>query len=172
MEPERERVLVEGLVAGLIGFAVVAVAVAVANVVQGESPFHTADLLGRALFYGGSDPSPGGPAPGPILAYNGLHLAVFLVVGEVAAVLFLEAERHPLLVYPIFFLVLAFMIYTYLLTVAVSDPLGSAFPWWLVGTANVLAAAAMGAYLWRAHPRLRDELRRYDEIDAEAAGER
>jgi len=40
---------------------------------------------------------------------------------------------------------------------------GQLVPWWSSAPADLLAACGMGAYLWWAHPRLREELRRYDE---------
>jgi hypothetical protein len=38
----------------------------------------------------------------------------------------------------------------------------AALAWWTIAAANVLAALAMGAYLWRAHPELRAAMERKD----------
>ena len=78
------RALWEGLVAGAIGYAVVALFFVVVNVMQGWRAFHTAEALGLALFYGGV-PAAGAGHAGPVIAYNGFHLVLFLVLGMGAA---------------------------------------------------------------------------------------
>ncbi len=46
-----------GLFAGLLGYAIVVVYFAAANLVAGRSLFHTAALLGSAMFFGLKDPA-------------------------------------------------------------------------------------------------------------------
>ncbi|MBI4409660.1 MAG: hypothetical protein HY561_08135 [Gemmatimonadetes bacterium] len=165
MKPERERIFVEGLIAGAIGYAGVALFFAAVNVIAGHSPFYTPALLGEALFYGLADPTQVVIEPGPILAYNGVHLIAFLLLGTVAAALVFEIEHHPQLFYAVFFLALAFVLLTYGMLLALATPIASAFPWWAVGGANLLAAVGMGGYLWFVHPRLREEVRRQDRLE-------
>jgi hypothetical protein len=93
MKPERIQVYAQGLVAGLIGYAMVAIVMAIANVILGRSPFHTAALLGSTMFYGLDDPSRLTIWAGPVLAYNGFHLLIFLGLGVVAAWFAHFAER-------------------------------------------------------------------------------
>jgi len=40
-----------------------------------------------------------------------------------------------------------------------ASPLLGALAWWNVAIGNTIAAAGMGYYLWRQHPKLREELR-------------
>ena len=42
-----------------------------------------------------------------------------------------------------------------------AHPLVGALAWWAVAIGNTIAAVGMGYYLWRAHPRLRQELKEY-----------
>ena len=69
MASERRSVLREGIVAGLIGAAVVAVWFFVYDLARGR-PFHTPSLLGAFVFYGADTPAPAEPALGAILGYT------------------------------------------------------------------------------------------------------
>ena len=62
MASERRSVLREGIVAGLIGAAVVAVWFFVYDLARGR-PFHTPSLLGAFVFYGADTPAPPGMPP-------------------------------------------------------------------------------------------------------------
>lgn len=154
MKPERAQIWIQGLMAGLIGYAAVALFFAVVNLFAGRSPFHTPALLGSVLFYGLRDPAQLVIEPGPVLAYNGLHLVVFLMIGLVAAFLVFEAELHHYLWYIVFFLFLA----GFLLSIAVVGALGAELarllPWWSVLLGNLAWASAMAAYLWGTHRNL------------------
>lgn len=167
MTPARARILTEGLIAGGIGYAVVALFFGVLDMVQGSSPFEVAAVLGSALFYA-ADTAAGGVAVGPVLAFNGLHLILFLALGVGVAWLVAEAEKYPMFWYPVFFVFLCGFVLTYLAVFVVASEIVGLLSWWSVGLANVLAAVAMGAYLWRVHPRLRQELRDYTDDDRPA----
>lgn len=154
MKPERARILVEGLIAGLIGYVAVALFYGVVNVLSGRSPFFTAALLGAGLVE-----HPGGvvavevTAPA-VIAYNGVHLVAFLAIGFGAAWLLFEAERYPRFWYPVFFLFIAAFVYSLAAILVFAAPVADVAFWWSVASANVAAALAMGVYLWQAHPRL------------------
>lgn len=151
---QRERILFEGLVAGLIGYAGIALFFAVFNTVSGQSPFYTAGLLGDALFYGRQDPAGFTVAPGPVLAFNGVHLLFFIAVGMLVAVLAYEAERGPQFWY-VATIVFAFVfIHVVGGFVWMTAPMRSAVPIWSIGVSATLAAIAVSAYVWWAHPRL------------------
>lgn len=167
MKPERARILVEGLIAGLIGYVTVALFYGVVNLLWGRSPFFTAALLGAALVE-----HPGGVAAvevtaPAVIAYNGVHLVAFLAIGFGAAWLVFETERYPRFWYPVFFLFVAAFIYSLAAILVFAAPVADAAFWWSVAGANVVAAVAMGAYLWRAHPRLWQELREHGDPEAE-----
>jgi hypothetical protein len=97
-------------------------------------------------------------SPGPVLAYNGIHFLVFLLLGFVAAWFARLSERLPggwvlavnLTAFVLFHVYGAFVFFTEPIRAAI--PLGGA-----VG-ATVLAVGAMSAYVLWAHPRLRREL--------------
>jgi hypothetical protein len=54
---------------------------------------------------------------------------------------------------------LVFEVLFYGLLTIFSERTQELFPFWAVLSANTLAALAMGAYLWRRHPALRDSVR-------------
>ena len=89
MSDERNRLIREGFIAGLLGYGAVVALFAVLNVAAGLSPFHTASVLGTALL--GSALDQAGPL-GPVLAYNGLHLVVSILLGVGASFLANQAE--------------------------------------------------------------------------------
>ncbi|MEJ2677686.1 MAG: hypothetical protein P8174_01265, partial [Gemmatimonadota bacterium] len=151
-----------GLVAGLVGYAVIAVFYGALGLVTGGGVFRTASVLGSALFYGARD-GQAVAGPGPIFAVNGLHLLVMLALGLGAAWLVARAERQPSIWYPVFFLFLAAFIVNYAAVLVLLTEVGHLVPWWSSAAADLLAAGGMGAYLWWAHPRLREELRQYDD---------
>lgn len=154
----RTRFLLDGLVAGLVGYATVVVFFAVLNVVQGRSVFYTAALLGADLFYGLESPAELVIAPGPVLAFNGLHMILFAGAGVFMAWLAALAERIQQGWYLVVILFLIVMPHVFGLPVWFSDPVQARIPLWYVVAASSLAALAMGAYLLVAHPRLRASL--------------
>lgn len=165
MTPARARVLTEGLIAGGIGYVVVALFYGVMDLIQGSSPFEVAALLGSALFYAAETAAPGVVAPGPVLAFNGLHLVLFLLLGVGVAWLVAKAEAYPVFWYPVFFVLLTGFLLTYLAVLVVANQVVRLLPAWSVGVANLLAGVGMGLYLWGAHPRLRAAMRNYSEAD-------
>ena len=84
MNPADRSVLREGIVAGLIGAAVVALWFFVFDLLRGR-PFLTPTLLGSFVFFGVNTPAGLDPALGPILGYTVLHGLAFVAFGVVAA---------------------------------------------------------------------------------------
>lgn len=160
MRPEREEVLLQGVIAGLVGYAAVALFFIVVNLIEGRSPFFTPALLGSALFYGLRDPADLIVQPGPVLAYNGVHLVIFLIVGMAAAWLVFEAELHHYLWYIVFFLFLAGFILSLAVVGVLGAVIGRLIPWWSVLGANLTWALAIGGYLWLTHRGLVRDLQR------------
>ncbi|MFW6330134.1 MAG: hypothetical protein ACOC3J_00275 [Gemmatimonadota bacterium] len=163
-----QRFMIDGLVAGLIGYATVAAFFALLNLLQGRSIFYTAALLGADLFYGLDDPADLTITAGPVLAYNGLHLLAFLIVGALMAWLTRLAERIPQGWYLVGTAFLLVMAHVFGLPIWFDPPVRAAIPLWLVVAASSLAAFAMAAYLIAAHPRLRAGFR--DGSDAGSPG--
>ena len=96
MNPAGRSGLREGIVAGLIGAAVVAIWFFVFDVLRGR-PFLTPTLLGSLVFLGVNTPTGLTPAVGPILGYTILHGLAFVAFGVVAATMMAMSEREPAL---------------------------------------------------------------------------
>ncbi len=144
----------QGLVAGLIGYATVAVVFAVANLVMGRSPFYTAALMGAALFYGITDPAQVSVLPQYVFAFNGIHLLVFLVFGIAGAALAELADRGWQLWYvsTFFFIFVGFHIIAG--AQALATPMRAMVPDVAVWLSGIGAGVLMGWYLFNAHPRM------------------
>jgi hypothetical protein len=158
MRPRTGRVLAEGIVTGLLGYAAVVAFFAVVNLVAGRPPLHTAAVMGSALFWGVRDSAEAVAGPAPILAYNGIHLVVSLVIGMGAAWLVFQAERHRALWYAVFFIFLAGFIYSVAMMGVFAAEIAQVLTWPLIVFANLCAGVVAGAYLWWAHSRLLGEL--------------
>lgn len=148
MEPRRARVLQEGLYAGVIGYVTVALATGLVDLLRGHSFFHTAAILGSALFGSGAEVA---VTPEVVFPYNGVHLLVFLALGFLLAFLVHEIELHALIWYFVFFGLLSLFFVSLFLVVALGEAAGPGVPWALVIGVNTAAALAMGWYLYRRH---------------------
>ena len=148
----------EGLVAGLLGAAAVAAWFFVVDVMIRE-PLFTPAALGSAILAGARGPGEVVFDASTVLGYTVLHVSAFLLVGIVAAGLVAQVEKFPPLVFGLLILFVVFEVFF----VCVAAMLGSwvleELAWWSVMAGNLLAALAMGTYLWRAHPALQQELR-------------
>jgi hypothetical protein len=144
---------------GLIGFAAVAVVLAVLNIDSGRSPFYTPALFGSALFYHLTDPAALVIRPGPVFAYNALHLLVFLGLGLFISWLVSIAERYPAALYLILFPLLFVAAHMYLALIIFAQPLLGVAGAWQIALGSLVATLAMAWYVWRSHPILRHDLR-------------
>jgi hypothetical protein len=150
--------ILQGMAAGLIGYATIALFFLIADPVAGRPLFYTAALLGSALFNGLADPAGLEIGPGPVLAYNGLHFLVFLLLGFVAAWLAHLSERLPVGWILTLNLTILVLFHLFGAFVCLTEPIRAAIPLGSAVGATMLAVAAMTAYILRAHPRLRREL--------------
>ncbi len=157
----RHRAVREGIAAGLIGAAAVAVVFFIFDAASGRLLF-TPAALGSALFHGAREAAAVQADAATIVAYTAVHVAAFLVVGLVAAGLAAEAEREPPVVLGIFLLFITYETLFVGLLAIFADWLLASLPWWSVAAGNILSAMAMGVYLWRAHPALGAALREKD----------
>ncbi len=165
MDARRARMAQDSIAAGFIGYLAVVVFFAAWNVVGGRSPFHTAALLGEGIFGGLRDPALVALDPGMIIALNGLHLFAFLFFGVFAAWLVHEVETHPDFWYLAFFLFLAATVLSYAAVLALTVMVGGLVSPWLVVASSLVGAAAMAAYLARAHRPLLRSIRGVEEGD-------
>ena len=152
-------VLREGLIAGFIGATVVAVWFLVVDLVAGQA-FFTPATLGRALLSVLGPATAGETVLGAVVVYTIFHYAAFVVVGLIAVVVVHVAETEPSVLagFLILFVVFELAFHGLVALLQQTTALG-ALAWYQVLAGNLLAATAMGTYLWRAHPALREELR-------------
>jgi hypothetical protein len=169
---KEHRVIREGVVVGLIGAGTVALWFLVLDAAMGRLMF-TPAALGSIVFHGATGPAGVQVNALTILGYTGLHLAAFLVAGLVAAAIVAYAEdRHAYVVLGAVLLFVAFETFFIGVLTLLASWLLELIPWWSIAVANVLAAGAMVAYLWRTHPVLAAAVSDPDlERDVEQAAE-
>ena len=148
------RVGREGIVAGLIGAATVAVWFLLFDALQG-APLRTPAVLGRVLgALGRSQPIPEAHAVAvaltPILGYTLVHGLAFIVVGLLAALLVDGAEREPAMLLALLIFFAAFEGFFLALVVFLARPLLGVLTWWAILIGNFLAAVSMLAsfFVW------------------------
>jgi len=151
------QVIREGLIAGLIGAIVVAVWFLIIDLVQGRMLF-TPAALGSAIFNGARSAADVQITVPIILAYTGIHIAAFLGTGFVASALISAAEKDPPMLLGLVLLFVTFEVLFFGLIAIMASWLLDSIRWWTILAANLIAAGAMGAYLWHAHPNLQAEL--------------
>ena len=147
----RERtVLREGVTAGLLGAAAVALWFLVFDVLRGK-PLLTPALLGAAVFYGVRDPTNVPLAVGPILGYTVLHGLAFIAFGVIAAALIAVRERETTLFIAVIILFACFEMFFLGVVGALGRSLMGAVVWWAILVGNLLAAAVMLWYFFLGH---------------------
>jgi len=149
MTSGERSVLREGIVAGLIGAAIVAVWFLVFDIARGR-PFLTPGLLGAVVFYGVNTPFTG-PALGPILGYTLVHGLAFIAFGVMAATIMAMSEREPALFIGFVVLFACFEAFFFGVLGAFGQSMHGALVWWAVLVGNLLAAIGMLWYLFGGH---------------------
>ena len=147
----------EGILSGLIGAAVIAMWFFMIDMLQGR-PFHTPNMLGRALFAGETAPSALAPISidyRTVLMFTLAHAIVFVLIGTAAAGLIRVAGRSPNYGFGILLLlvIVAFEFIALNIGIASEVVYALTIPFVLIG--NLVAAASMGYYFWRRHRGLR-----------------
>lgn len=160
------RTIREGLIAGLVGATAVAVWFLIVDFVARE-PLFTPAALGSALLAGARSPEAIRVTAATVLGYSVLHVSAFLLLGVVAAGLVEQAERFPPLVFALVLLFVVFEVFFVGIAALLGAWVLEEIAWWSVMAGNLLAASAMGGYLWRIHPVLQEELRAGAEWGAE-----
>jgi hypothetical protein len=159
MRKETQDVLRGGLYTGLIGYFTIVVFFAVVNVAAGRSPFHTAALLGSALFFDLRDPAALVVAAPPVLTFNMVHALVMLAAGTVMSWLIALSEKYPVMQWVVLVALIFVGFHLFAAVQLFAGPLLGALGWVQITAASVAAAAAMGWFLLEQHPLLRRELR-------------
>jgi putative oxidoreductase len=149
----------EGAIAGVIGASAIAIWFFFIDLIAGHA-FFTPITLGRGML------SIFGPVPAGqsaillVLGYTLFHFAAFILLGLIAAMIVNLANREPsiLLGFVVLFAAIEVGFYAFVGLLQQATPLGT-LAWYNVMIGNLLAAAAMGMYLLRAHPVLREQFR-------------
>jgi hypothetical protein len=157
MAGEPRSVLREGVVAGLIGAAVVALWFFVYDIARG-TPFRTPTLLGAFVFFGIQTPTGLDPAAGLILGYTVLHGLAFIAFGVIAASLMAMSEREPALFIGFIILFACFEAFFFAMVQVFGLSKTGELTWWSVLVGNLLASVAMLWYFFRAHRALPQSL--------------
>ena len=148
----------QGIEAGVLGAATIAVWFFLVDVVSGHPLFYTPNLLGTALFRHGAgldQPQTLAISFETVLVYTWVHGLVFCAIGGVAAKLLVLAERD---VNAGFGIILLFVIFEFGFVGAAlvfAEPILRALTWPSVLVGNLLAAAVMAAYFRRQHATLK-----------------
>src|SRR3990167_6558522 len=150
MTPTQRSVLREGIVAGLLGAAVVAVWFLFFVLARGK-PLLTPGLLGAAVFQGVTDPIGLEIAPGNVLGYTLLHGLAFVAFGVIAASVMAVSEREPSLFVAFVILFACFEVFFVGALGALGHSMVGALVWWAILIGNLLASIAMLWYLFRFH---------------------
>lgn len=149
----KSQVIREGVSAGLIGAVVIALWFALLDAMRGEM-FATPIMLGTALdslFLGdASAPSPAAA----FISYTLFHFLAFTVAGIIFSYVVNAAETTPSAFIGFAGLFVAFEVAWIGMTTVLSQSAFGNLSWLQVGAANLIAAAAMGYYMWRQHPAL------------------
>jgi len=154
---QAHKMLREGLVAGLIGAFAVAIWFLVADTL-GRQPFFTPGALGSILFLGAQGPGDVVISAGTVIGYTLVHFAAFIVFGTIMSGIVTQIERFPPLVFALLLLFVVFETFFIVMVAMLGSWMVEVLEWWVVLFGNLFAAIAMGGYLWRAHPVLREEL--------------
>jgi hypothetical protein len=150
MNPGERSVVREGIVAGLIGAAVVAVWFFVFDLLRGR-PFITPTILGSMVFFGVQTPTGLEPSAGPIVGYTILHGLAFIAFGVIAATMMAMSEREPALFIAFVILFACFEVFFFGLLSVLGRAVQAEVVWWSVLIGNLLASVAMLWYFFRAH---------------------
>ena len=157
----------DGIIAGLIGAAAIAVWFLIVDSIAGH-PFRTPIALGHGLLdvFGPDDATDS--ALTFVLAYTVFHFAAFMFVGLLAALIVHLAKHEPSILLGFVVLFVATEIGFYGFTGLLHEVSSlKVLAWYQVMLGNLLAAASMGYYFWRTHRELGEQFRHSLDWDTE-----
>src|SRR5436309_9969125 len=153
-EPDRRvsmaansRYVREGVIAGIIGAAIVAVWFLIYDAARGY-PFRTPALLGAAAIQGVRDPGTVAVSPSLVAQYTVLHGVVFALFGILIAYLIVSAQSQPSRLLVVFIALMSFEVAFLAVLTWWAQPVVTALGWWTILVANALAAGGMLVYFF------------------------
>ena len=141
----------QGIIAGLIGAASVAVWFFALDSIAGR-PFFTPAVLGSAVLQLVGGEFGGRGLWFHVAVYTTIHVVTFVLLGIAATFATNLMERKPralngfLVLFAIFELA-----YLFAVRLAATSELFGTYAWWHFGIGNVIAALLMGRYIWSTH---------------------
>ena len=151
----QHTVMRDGLVAGALGATAVALWFLGVDTLYAH-PLATPEALGRGLLRLFGPPGDEGMLTF-VIGYTFFHYFAFIVAGTLLSVIVHWARSQPTVLAGAMMLFVAFEIGFYGLSAALQEsPFLGALGWAQVATGNLIAAVVMGAYMWRAHPELKE----------------
>ena len=151
----------QGITAGFIGATAVAAWFLIVDTIAGR-PFFTPSLLGHSLIsaFDRSQVSAGDSEPLTILVYTLFHYGAFFIVGIIVTLMVQLAESQPSILGGFFILFIAFELgFQGLVAMLQHTTALGALAWYQIMLGNIIASLAMGTYIWRTHPELREGVR-------------
>jgi hypothetical protein len=153
--PDTSRLYREGMIAGVLGAAAVAVWFLLLDTLAGR-PLWTPTVLGTALFGRGATLDAQLPVSLEMVAmFTWVHGLVFIALGGLAARLLGYVERHPGAGFGVLLLFVVFQFAFIAAATVFTAPALRVLSAWSILVANLIAAAVMTAYLRARHPDLR-----------------
>ena len=143
----RSRYLREGVIAGLIGAAIVAAWFLIFDAARGQ-PLRTPTLLGAAALQGVRDPSAVAVSPGLVAQYTVLHGVLFALFGVLVAYLIVSAQSQPSRLLIVFIALMSFEVAFLAVLTWWAHPVVTTLGWWAILVANALAAGGMLVYFF------------------------
>jgi hypothetical protein len=148
--PSKSRSFHEGLVAGIMGAAIVAVWFLLYDLAAGM-PLRTPALLGATLFHGLREPSAVVITLPLVLQYTAVHGLAFIAFGWAAAGFLALADREPRVLFGVFMLFCCFEVFFIALIAILAERLLETLVWWTILPGNLLATLVMLGYFYRSH---------------------
>jgi len=143
----------DGVIAGIIGAAIVAIWFLFLDTVSGL-PFYAPTILGAAFFLTAEDLASTEAVPISLkltLMYSWVHGLGFVVLGEIAAYFLLWSGKNPNLgIFLLLFVILEFGFVG--IAFVFAEPVLHELAWPVVLLGNLLAAAGMTCYFRLRHP--------------------
>jgi hypothetical protein len=154
----RHNFVKEGIVAGVLGATAVAVWFFIVDLI-GARPFFTPQVLGEGLLRILGTPRPLDSPALHVAIYTVFHYVAFCIVGAIVVAIVHQGHRTPGILAGLLMLFVALQLGALgITTMFVESPLGQ-LAWYQVFIANLLAAFAMGWWIWKKHPGVGRELR-------------
>jgi hypothetical protein len=153
---EISNVYREGIAAGLLGAATVALWFFILDIFSGR-PFYTPTVLGTALFRHGiglDQPQTLPVSLEMVLLYTWVHGMAFCVIGGLAAKLLALAEGNLNVGFGILLFFVIFEFGFVATAFIFAEPILQLLAWPTVLVGNLLAAVGMATYFWRRHPNM------------------